>query len=73
MVHHLTPKKSDIDDRISLSPHEQVCLSGLRFEKYFPHHRATQMIMSSIFKGNMQTFTETIKHTDKKKLRNVTN
>ena len=36
---------------ISLSRHEQVCLSGL----------------------NMRTFTETIKLTDKKKLRNVTN
>ena len=72
-MHHLTPKKADIDDIISLSPHEQVCLRGLRFEKYFSHHRATQMIMSSIFKGNMQTFKETIKLTDKKKLRNVTN
>ena len=26
---------------ISLSYHEQVCLSGLRFERYFSHHRAT--------------------------------
>ena len=25
---------------ISLSCHEQVCLSGLRFERYFSHHRA---------------------------------
>ena len=25
---------------ISLSRHEQVCLSGLRFERYFSHHRA---------------------------------
>ena len=25
----------------SLSRHEQVCLSGLRFERYFSHHRAT--------------------------------
>ena len=24
---------------ISLSCHEQVCLSGLRFERYFSHHR----------------------------------
>ena len=30
------------------------------------------MIMSRIFKGNMWTFTETIKLTDKKKLSNVT-
>ena len=28
--------------------------------------------MSSIFKGNMWTWTETIKLTDKEKLRNVT-
>ena len=26
---------------ISLSCHEQVCLSWLRFERYFSHHRAT--------------------------------
>ena len=26
---------------ISLSGHEQVCLSGLCFERYFSHHRAT--------------------------------
>ena len=26
---------------ISLSRHEQVCLSGLRFERYFSHHWAT--------------------------------
>ena len=25
---------------ISLSCHEQVCLSGLRFERYFSHHQA---------------------------------
>ena len=25
---------------VSLSRHEQVCLSGLRFERYFSHHRA---------------------------------
>ena len=30
------------------------------------------MIMSRIFKGNIRTFTETIKLLDKKKLRNVT-
>ena len=30
------------------------------------------MVMSRIFKGNMRTWTETIKLTDKKKLRNVT-
>ena len=27
-------------DTISLSRHEQVCLSRLRFERYFSHHRA---------------------------------
>ena len=37
----------------SLSRHEQVCLSGLRFERYFSHHRAKEMIMLRIFKGNM--------------------
>ena len=30
-----------IHNIISLSRHEQVCLSGLRFERYFSHHRAT--------------------------------
>ena len=30
-----------IYNTISLSCHEQVCLSGLRFERYFSHHRAT--------------------------------
>ena len=29
-----------IHNTISLSCHEQVCLSGLRFERYFSHHRA---------------------------------
>ena len=37
------------------------------------YHRATWMIMSRIFKGNMRIFTKTIKLRDKKKLRNVTN
>ena len=27
------------NNTISLSCHEQVCLSGLRFERYFSHHR----------------------------------
>ena len=58
---------------ISLSRHEQVWLSRLRFERYFSHHRATQMIMSRIFEGNMRTFMEIIKLTDKKKSCNVTN
>ena len=52
--------------------HEQVFLSGLRFKRYFSHHRATQFIMSRIFKGYMRTFTETIKLTEKKSP-NVTN
>ena len=30
-----------IHNTISLSCHEQVCLSGLRFKRYFSHHRAT--------------------------------
>ena len=29
-----------IHNIISLSCHEQVSLSGLRFERYFSHHRA---------------------------------
>ena len=29
-----------IHNTISLSCHEQLCLSGLRFERYFSHHRA---------------------------------
>ena len=28
-----------IHNRISLSCHKHVCLSGLRFERYFSHHR----------------------------------
>ena len=28
------------NNTISLSCHEQVCLSVLRFERYFSHHRA---------------------------------
>ena len=62
-----------IHNTISLSRHEQECLHGLCFERYFSHHWATQMIMLHIFKGNMRTFTETIKLTDKKKLCNLTN
>ena len=58
---------------LSLSRHEQACLIRLRFERYFSHHQATKMIMLCIFKANMQTWTETIKLTDKKNLRNVTN
>ena len=29
-----------VHNRIGLSPHEQVCLIRLRFERYFSHHRA---------------------------------
>ena len=31
----------NIHNTISLSRHEQVCLSGLCFERYFSHHQAT--------------------------------
>ena len=62
-----------VHNTIVLSRHEQVCLIRLRFERYFSHHQAAQMIMSRMFKGNMRTWTETIKLTDKKKLCNVTN
>ena len=30
-----------VTNTIGLSSHEQLCLSGLRFERYFSHHRAT--------------------------------
>ena len=62
-----------LNNTISLSRHEQVCLIRLRFEGYLAHHRAMQIIMSRIFEGNMRTWKETIKLTDKKKLRNMTN
>ena len=60
-----------VDNTIKLSRHEKVCLIRLRFWRYFSHHWATYM--SRIFKGNMRTWTETIKLTDKKKFPNVTN
>ena len=62
-----------IHNTIRLSRHEQVCLSDLRFERYFSYHRAKYTIMSHIFKENMWAFTETKKLTDKKNLHNVTN
>ena len=34
-------KENKDRNTISLSCYEQVCLSGLRFERYFSHHRAT--------------------------------
>ena len=39
-----------IHNTISLSRHEQVYLSGLRFERYFPDHRGTWKIMSAYLK-----------------------
>ena len=30
-----------VHNTISLSPHKQVCLVRLRFERYFSHHQAT--------------------------------
>ena len=33
-----------IHNTVSLSCHEQVCLSGLRFERYFSHHRASRNV-----------------------------
>ena len=32
-----------IHNTISLSCHEQVCLSGLRFERYFSHHSLSRI------------------------------
>ena len=34
------PCMVSFNNTISLSCHEQVCLSGLRFKRYFSHHRA---------------------------------
>ena len=34
-----TIEKERYNNTISLSRHEQVCLIGLRFERYFSHHR----------------------------------
>ena len=36
-------EKKRWNNTISLSCHEQVCLIGLRFERYFSHHWATMM------------------------------
>ena len=36
-------------NKISLSRHEQVCLSGLRFERYFSHHRAKYLVINNSF------------------------
>ena len=44
---------------ISLSRHEQVCLLRLLFGRYCSHHRATQMIILHVFKGNVRSWTET--------------
>ena len=57
-INYLLFSTSLLHNTNSLSRHEQVCLIRL----YFCHHR----------KGNMRTWTETIKLADKK-LRNVTN
>ena len=54
-------------DSMSLSRHEQACLMRLRFKRYFLNH------MLHIYKGNMLNWMETIKHTNKNKLHNVTN
>ena len=45
-----------IHNTINISPQKQVCLSGLRFERFFSHHWAMQMIMLCVFKGNFCTF-----------------
>ena len=36
----------------------------LRFEKYFSHYLATQMIIMRIFKENTRTWSETIEFGD---------
>ena len=57
VITNLHLSKASHPNTISLSRHEKVCLSGLRFGRYLSHHQATWMIMSHIFKGNMWTFT----------------
>ena len=64
------PLTKGISETIKNKAKEQKgWLSGIRFERYFSHYRATQMIMLRIFKRNMRTFTETIRLTDKMKFR----
>ena len=62
-----------VHNTIPLSHHEQVSLMRLCFKRVLSHHRARQIIMFPIIEGNMQTWKETIKLTEKKNLRNVTN
>ena len=60
---------------ISLSPHEQVCLVMILFERCFSYHRAMQTIIWCMFIANVQTCTEIIELADllEKKLCNATN
>ena len=46
-----------IHNTISLSCHEQVCLSGLRFERYFSHHRANDWRSISSMMGEVSLET----------------
>ena len=60
VCHSITSSDHCFFNTISLSRHEQVCLIRLRFERYFSHHLATEMIILRIFKGNMRSLMETI-------------
>ena len=51
---------------------EQACLMRLPFERHFAYHQATRMIIPRTFKGNMRTWKERTKLTEKNKLHNVT-
>ena len=44
-----------IRNTISLSCHEKVCLSGLRFERYFSHHRTYLRKYADLY-GNNKTY-----------------
>ena len=39
-------EQEDMNDTISLSRHEQVCLMRLLFERYFSHHRDNKNIFT---------------------------
>ena len=53
-------------------PHVQAKNYSIQVTSYTPTQRRIENSFQT-FKGNMRTFMETIKLTDKKKLRNVTN
>ena len=54
-----------IHNTISLSRHEQVCLRGLRFERYYSHHRAGFTIMRFDIRKNIFTCLFSIHNREK--------